>query len=44
MREVSTDYMMNMDMVLERIRPQLDVTRRISSQSLSWDCIIIVIL
>ncbi len=27
MRVVSTDNMMNMDMVVERIRPQLDVTK-----------------
>ena len=27
MREVSTDNMMNMDMVVERLRPQLEVTK-----------------
>ena len=27
MREVSTDNMMNMDMVIERLRPQLEVTK-----------------
>jgi hypothetical protein len=27
MREVSTDSMMNMDMVVERLRPQLEVTK-----------------
>ena len=27
MREVSTDKMMNMDMVVERLRPQLEVTK-----------------
>ena len=27
MREVSTDNMMTMDMVVERIRPQLEVTK-----------------
>lgn len=28
MREVSTDNMMNMDMVVERLRPQLEVTTK----------------
>lgn len=27
MREVSTDSMMNMDMIVERLRPQLEVTK-----------------
>ena len=27
MREVSTDNMMNMDMIVERLRPQLEVTK-----------------
>ena len=27
MREVSTDNMMNMDMVVERLRPQLEFTK-----------------
>lgn len=27
MREVSTDNMMNMDMVVDRLRPQIEVTR-----------------
>ena len=27
MREVSTDNIMNMDMVVERLRPQLEVTK-----------------
>jgi hypothetical protein len=27
MKEVSTDSMMNMDMVVERLRPQLEVTK-----------------
>ena len=27
MREISTDDMMNMDMVVERLRPQLEVTK-----------------
>ena len=27
MKEVSTDNMMNMDMIVERLRPQLEVTK-----------------
>ena len=27
MREVTTDNMMNMDMVVERLRPQLEITK-----------------
>ena len=27
MREVSTDNMMNMDMIVDRLRPQLEVTK-----------------
>ena len=41
MREVSTDNMMNMDMVVDCLRPQLEVTKE-DIEPLLWDCTIIV--
>ena len=44
MSKVSCDEMSNMDMIVELLRPQLEVTTKDMNQSLSWDYTIIVIL
>ena len=45
MSKVSSDSMMNADMVVELLRPQLEVTKEdIVPVIISWDCTIIVIL
>ena len=42
MSKVSTDSVMNADMVVELLRPHLEVTKEDIESSLLWDCTIIV--
>lgn len=44
MRKVSCDEMRNMDMIVEFLRPQLEVTKEEIEPSLLWDFIITVTL